>query len=209
VSWLHARCVSLLGRLGAVNDPAPLADALLSAWSAPARVYHDRRHLEDCLARLDEVAEPVPERDVIEAALWFHDAIYDPHAADNEERSARWAADALSALGVAPRRSAEVARLVLLTRHLAPPEDEAGRLACDIDLSILGRPGPEYDAYERAIRAEYAWVPAPEYREGRRRILSDLLRRAPLYRTDAFRRRYEDAARNNLRRALAGLDEVT
>jgi len=202
VSALRARAIALLRRLGATADPAPLADALLVAWSAPARVYHDRRHLEDCLARLDEAAS-APERDLVEAALWFHDGIYDPHAADNEERSARWANDALAALGIPEDVGTEVARLVLLTRHDAPPDDPAGRLVCDIDLSILGRSEAEYDEYERRIREEYAWVPAAEFREGRRGILERLLSRQPLYATESFRRRYEAKARENLHRALA------
>jgi predicted metal-dependent HD superfamily phosphohydrolase len=209
VSGLRGRGVSLLRRLEASSDPAPLVDALLAAWSAPARVYHGRRHLEDCLARLDDVAASVPERDLVEAALWFHDAIYDPHAADNEERSARWAADALDAVGAPPGVAAEVARLVLLTRHETPPVDDAGRYVCDIDLSILGRPDAEFDEYERRIREEYAWVPASEFRAGRRRILESLLARHPLFRTDAFRRRYEEAGRANLRRALDRLERVT
>lgn len=194
--------MALLRSLGATADPAPLADALLAAWSAPARVYHDRRHLEDCLARLDEVAS-APERELVEAALWFHDGIYDPHASDNEERSARWAADALGGLGIPADVGTEVARLVLLTRHDAPPGDAAGRLVCDIDLSILGRSDAEYEEYERRIREEYAWIPAAEFRDGRRRILERLLSRQPLFRTEAFRRRYEAKARENLHRALA------
>jgi predicted metal-dependent HD superfamily phosphohydrolase len=194
-----------LRRLGATADPAPLADALLAAWSAPARVYHDRRHLEDCLARLDEVAASAPERDLVEAALWFHDGVYDPHASDNEARSAGWATDALRALGVPEHVGAEVARLVLLTRHDVTPEDPAGRLVCDIDLSILGRSDAEYDEYERRIRAEYAWVPPAEFRAGRGRILEGLLARQPLFHTHAFREHYEPNARQNLQRALDAL----
>jgi predicted metal-dependent HD superfamily phosphohydrolase len=209
VSALRERAISLLHRLDTTSDPAPLADALLDAWSAPTRAYHGRRHLEDCLARLDEVAASVPRRDLVEAALWFHDAIYDPHAADNEERSARWAVDALGALGAPPEVGAEVARLVLLTRYETPPDDDAGAYVCDIDLSILGRPEADFDEYERRIREEYAWMPPSDFREGRRRILESLLARHPLFRTDAFRRRYEEHARANLRRALDHLDQGT
>ena len=95
-----------------------------------------------------------------------------------------------------------MARLVRLTDHRAPPPDAAGRLLSDIDLSILGRLPDEFDAYDAAIRAEYAWVPDEAYRIERRKILSALLAREPLYGTEPIRRRYEAAARVNLRRAI-------
>ena len=94
------RFSELVRRLGATRDPRAVADALLSAYGEPGRVYHGVAHLRDCLARLDEAAEPGDERDRVEAALWFHDAVYDPRAHDNEERSAEWARRALVDLGV-------------------------------------------------------------------------------------------------------------
>jgi predicted metal-dependent HD superfamily phosphohydrolase len=204
---LRGRFTSLVRRLGGSGDAGPEADALLAAWAEPARVYHGTAHLTDCLARLDELPAAAEGLDPIEAALWYHDAVYDPRAGDNEERSAAWAEHALVELGIASRVAAEVGRLIRLTRHAEPATDEAGRLVCDIDLSVLGRPPAEFDAYDAAIRAEYAWVPGEEFREGRRRVLRALLARDPLYGTERFRRRYEEPARANLRRALARLGE--
>jgi predicted metal-dependent HD superfamily phosphohydrolase len=207
---LPERFISLVRRLGGSGDARPEADALLAAWAEPARVYHGSAHLIDCLAQVDELPEASGGAggvDPVEAALWYHDAVYDSRAGDNEERSAAWAKRALVELGVAPRLAAEVARLVRLTGHAEPATDEAGRLVCDIDLSVLGRPPAEFDTYDAAIRAEYAWVPEEAFREGRRRVLRALLARAPLYGTERFRRRYEEPARANLRRALARLGE--
>jgi predicted metal-dependent HD superfamily phosphohydrolase len=181
----------------------------LATWSEPNRTYHDLRHLEDCLTQLDSVREGLRARDVIEAALWFHDAVYDARALDNEERSARWAVEALSSAGVPRAVAGEVARLVLLTRHRIPAADEAGRVVCDIDLSVLGRSAEEFDIYERRIRAEYAWVPEEAYRDGRRRVLTEFLRRDPLFQTAVFRSKYEASARANLARALAALGSAT
>jgi predicted metal-dependent HD superfamily phosphohydrolase len=204
---LPGRFMSLVRRLGGSGDARLEADALLAAWAEPARAYHGTSHLVDCLAQLDELPAAGEGLDPIEAALWYHDAVYDPRAGDNEERSAARAERALVELGIAPRVAAEVARLVRLTRHAEPATDEAGRLVCDIDLSVLGRPPAEFDAYDAAIRAEYAWVPEEAFREGRRRVLRALLARDPLYGTERFRGRYEEPARANLRRALARLGE--
>ena len=36
------------------------------------------------------------------------------------------------------------------------------------------RVNPVYRAYAEKIRQEYAWVPEPDYRKGRRRVLAEL-----------------------------------
>lgn len=201
---LRARFGRLVRRLGAAEPADTLYTELAAAWAAPGRVYHTTEHLVDCLARLDE-APPGRAHDVVEAALWFHDAIYDPRAADNEARSAAWAHDALRALGIPAAVADEIARLVLVTRHDLPPSDAAGALVADVDLSVLGRPPQEYDAFERRIREEYAWVPEPVFRAERARLLATFLARRPLFHTPAFVERFERQARDNLARTVARL----
>jgi predicted metal-dependent HD superfamily phosphohydrolase len=205
VTNLSRRFGELLRRLGAEGDPQPLATAVLAAWAEPDRRYHDLDHLRDCLAELDGAPADGADRDRVEAALWFHDAIYDPRADDNEALSGEWARRALAELGVPSEVADDVARLVGLTRHAGPTPDPSGRLLCDIDLAILGRDPEAFDAYDRQIRQEYAWVAAPDFRAARTGVLAGLLARAPLYQTEHFRRRYETAARTNLARALERL----
>lgn len=201
---LRARFTSLVERLGGTAEAGLRADELLAAWAEPARAYHGTSHLIDCLERLDETVQGRPAP-LVEAALWYHDAIYDPRASNNEERSARWAARALGGLGVPGHAIDQVVRLILLTRHTSPPKDSDGQLVCDIDLSILGRPWHEFHAYETAIRSEYAWVPDPAYRAARSEVLRALLERAALYGTRWYRERYEARAHENLARSLVAL----
>lgn len=200
---LASRFAKLMRRLGARGSVEELFHRLAAAWAEPHRVYHATSHLGDCLEQLDAAPADGGDRRVVEAALWFHDAVYDPRATGNETRSAAWASRDLRDAGVAPATVAEVARLVLLTRHAAPPTDPSGALLCDVDLSILGRGPEEYAEYERRIRAEYAWVPEATYRSVRAILLSGFLRRTPLFRTAYFRSRYEAAARRNLERSVA------
>jgi predicted metal-dependent HD superfamily phosphohydrolase len=203
------RFILLARRLGAVTDPAPLAEDLLRRWAEPARVYHSLRHLDDCLAQLDAAPAEAADRDLVETALWFHDAVYDPRQGDNEGRSAELAREHLADLGVAAGRADAVARLVLLTRHRERPADPEGRLVCDIDLSILGRPAAEFDRYDREIREEYRWVPEAHYRRERVAVLRSFLAREPLYLTPHFQGRYERFARSNLARVINRIEADT
>jgi predicted metal-dependent HD superfamily phosphohydrolase len=205
VTDLSRRFGELLRRLGASADPRPLAEALLAAWAEPERRYHNLDHLRNCLAELDGAPTDSADRDRVEAALWFHDAIYDPRAGDNEALSAEWARRALAELGLPSAVTDDVARLVGLTSHADSAPDPSGRLLCDIDLAILGREPEIFDRYDRQIREEYAWVPESDFRAARGDTLERLLARAPLYQTEHFRRRYETVARTNLARALESL----
>jgi predicted metal-dependent HD superfamily phosphohydrolase len=202
---LKSRFTTLLRRLGAADGGDALFEQVAGAWAEPHRAYHGTAHLLDCLEQLDAAPGEGADRRIVEAALWFHDAIYDPRATGNEARSAVWASRALGAVGIPQAVATEIARLVLLTRHTAPAADPAGRLICDVDLSILGRGEDEFHEFERRIRAEYAWVAEGTYRAVRADILSGFLRREPLYLTQHFRRKYESSARRNLEAAVARL----
>jgi predicted metal-dependent HD superfamily phosphohydrolase len=202
---LRQRFGDLWRRMGATDDGRRVFDELLRAYREPHRRYHGVDHLCDCLGQLDSAPATGEARHLAETALWFHDAVYIPGAADNEARSAEWAARALAGAGVPEARAQQVARLVQLTDHAWPADDPVGALVCDVDLSILGRPPAEFAEYERRIRAEYQRVPEPLYRMGRASVLAGLLAREPLYRTDHFRVLYEAAARRNLTRSVEGL----
>jgi predicted metal-dependent HD superfamily phosphohydrolase len=199
---LRERFGALWRRLGAGGRSGPAFDELHAAYQQPQRRYHDLEHLRDCLEQLDSAPAGVSDRDVVEAALWFHDVVYDPRAADNEARSADWAGRVLGEAGVAGPRAREVERLIRLTDHAVPARDPAAALVCDVDLSILGRPAAEFTEYERRIRAEYDRVPEPLYRSRRAALLTRLLTRPSIYVSEHFRRRYEKEARRNLRRSL-------
>ncbi|EFV14592.2 HD domain-containing protein [Segniliparus rugosus] len=170
---------------------------LTARWSEPHRHYHTLGHLHAVLGALDELAGAGArfEKEPTALAAWFHDAVYDPQASDNEARSAQLAAQML---GQGPLAS-EVVRLVLLTSdHRVEPGDANGAAFSDADLAVLGRGSEEYDVYTRAVRREYGHVPEPLYREGRAAVLRALLAHDPMYRTQAARLRWEEQARRNL-----------
>ena len=69
--------------------PAPLLEGLRTRYAEPQRHYHNWLHIEAMLKHFrrweDEFHRPEP----VLWALYWHDAVYDPLAQDNEEQSAQ------------------------------------------------------------------------------------------------------------------------
>ena len=141
----------------------------------------------------------------VELALWFHDAIYNVRANDNELKSAAWATAAMQAAKVAAATIARIDAHIMATRHAVLPEPGDQTLLVDIDLSILGAAPDRFEEYEQQVRREYRWVPDFLFRRKRREILEEFLQRRPLYGTARVRDRLEVPAHANLRRAIERL----
>ena len=179
--------------------------AIAAAYGEPGRAYHNLRHIADCLRLLDEYVSLASDPVTVEFTIWFHDIVYDPQAADNEERSAAAAVEYLSATPL----GSVVANLIMATKHAATPEIGDGRFISDIDLSILGRPPAEYAAYAAAIRLEYAWVPQPQYAAGRSRVLHGFLNRPVLFNHAEFQQKFGEQAKANLNWEIRVLTDST
>jgi len=180
---------------------------LRARYSESHRRYHTLEHVADCLAQLSEVEGlSADERHVLELAVWWHDAIYDPTRPDNEERSADLARRDLADLGEPNSVIEEVARLILLTKgHTVAAGDRLGAILVSIDLSILGREPDAYDRYAAQVRQEYGFVPDDAFRAGRAAVLQTFLDAPAIYADPAFAQRYEASARQNLARELRSL----
>ena len=178
-----------------------LQQRLLDAWAEPQRHYHGLQHLAECLACFDEASALAERPGEVEIALWFHDAIYDPKAKDNERRSADWATASLRAAKFDEDAVTRVDALIMATCHSAQPESGDAQLLVDIDLSILGATPERFSEYDRQIREEYRWVPGFVYRFKRRNVMRGFLERPWIYSTARFRDRFEAQARRNLEAA--------
>lgn len=177
-------------------------DEMIRAYSAPGRHYHDVRHIEDCLAALDGVGGLIArEREILTAAIWWHDIVYDPTRSDNEEESAK-----LAEANLALDLRHEVGRLIRLTRtHNVQPGDRLGAIMISIDLGILGSDASAYAAYAAAIRREYGHVPDDAFRAGRAAVLESFAARPSIYPDAAFAARLERQARANIAREIKSL----
>ncbi|MGI5189569.1 DUF4031 domain-containing protein [Promicromonospora sp. CA-289599] len=188
-------------------------EELVDRWREPHRVYHSTLHLATALDALDSTAPDsrLSERALWRArlALWFHDAVHDGVAQQDEERSAALVAELLGPLagsGVAADDVDEVARLVMVTAdHDPAPDDVVGGLVSDADLAVLGASPAGYARYTHQVRAEYCDVPDTLFRAGRSQVLRTLLDGGPLFRTAPGVARWQAAAEANLRDELTAL----
>ena len=183
-------------------------DALATRHSEPHRHYHTLEHIAEMLRLIPRLtpagADPFPTA----LAVWFHDAVYDPEAGDNEVRSAELATDVLTRLAVPVEAVVFAAELIRSTDHRNHVADDSRvefAILHDADLAILGSAPARYDRYAADIRREYVWVPQDDYRIGRSRVLRTFLDRSRIYFTPLLFEEGEAFARENLTRELASL----
>jgi len=180
---------------------------LVEAYSQPHRHYHTLEHVAACLAELDRVQESFACPQVAEFALWFHDAVYEIGAIDNELRSNTMAKQCARELGLGDGFIGLTEDYIMITDYQNLPEsspDSALKVA-DIDCSILGQDEKTFDRYEQGIRAEYGQYSDADYNNGRRMFLMKLLTNSMIYHTPDFQELYEAKARANIARLIARL----
>ena len=198
----HNHWAILMSALGNPKGSETILKGLLGLYMEPHRAYHNLTHIVAMLDELELARESGP---ALTLAIWFHDAIYDPKAKDNEEQSAQLAKDSIKKMGLPNTLGEQVNELVMATKHIAVPTDHTAQVLVDLDLIILGKPEKEFDRYEVEIRKEYDWVTQPDFCAGRSKILQSFLDRPSIYSTELFRTTYESAARKNLDRSIQRL----
>ncbi|MER9055018.1 hypothetical protein [Mesorhizobium sp. M0213] len=183
---------------------------LSALYAAEDRHYHDLGHIEAMLALANDYKALLHDPEAVEAAIWFHDAIYDSRAKDNEARSAALAEEKLAGRSDAQRIGRIAAMITATASHELPPLDDQhsvrdAALFLDMDLAILGAAPDVFDAYEQAVRREYQWVDEPMWRAGRAAVLKGFLARPHIFHSEEFRRRFETRAKQNIARSLRAL----
>ena len=203
---LNKRWLNLWERAQAAGNAQEVFKELTARYREPHRFYHTLAHLEDCLSKFEEVNHLVLEKEAVEFAIWFHDAVYVPGAKDNEEQSAALAKEALKNALLPEVLGRRVASLILATKHSFDPKDFDTQILVDIDLSILGETKEKFDQYEAQIRQEYVSLSDEVFRQGRLRILKTFLERSNLYSTQFFHQKYEVQARRNIAESILNLN---
>jgi predicted metal-dependent HD superfamily phosphohydrolase len=176
---------------------------LCQHYAESSRHYHTLAHIQDVLKCVEDLADHAQNIHAVMLAAWLHDAIYDPQAFDNEELSAAYAEKLCQRLSIPD--GPLVASLILKTKTHEAGDNLDAQVLLDADLAILGAGESEYRKYAEQIRQEYAWVPEPEYRLGRARVLQRFLARPRIFHLSE---NLEEPARRNIIAEIGRLGPV-
>lgn len=195
--------------------PYPVYMLLAKTYSNVNNVYHNWSHILRCLAVLDSSSLGITaiNKKAVVAAIWFHDAVYDPAKSDNEQQSADLAWNLYrNKVGWKPNECDELRQIILDTTHKndVPFRRFDSRVVCDIDLSILASDAALYNFYASAIRWEYSFVSDDVYRQHRVSALNNLLKinSGDIYYTRTGVQLWKQAAIANINRELDWLKPV-
>jgi len=185
---------------------------LRARYAEPHRFHHGQAHIDALLAQWHQRQPEWHDKQAVELAIWFHDAVYQPGAKDNERRSEALLRQTLAAL-IAPSVLERASRMILATeRHAIPANLKAADAEdigafLDMDMSILGADPATYDAYAIAVAREFIPVVGQDaWRKGRAAFLRlALASTIPLFQTEGTRTAFEGKARANMARELTGL----
>lgn len=208
-----ALAVKLAGRWKALCEAAEFGSAqaegerLIAAYSEPHRRYHGLGHIAFLLDEIQRRAAMLNDVVIVSLAAWYHDAVDDPQAKDNEARSAAWAVEDLRRLGLEANRTRAVEVMILKTiSHQAGEAEGDEALFLDMDFAILGAPPEVYATYADNIRGEYAFVPEAAFRAGRGAFLKAVLTQSRMFRTDIYEAEHGAQARVNIASEIARLE---
>ena len=183
------------------SEPQKLFNKLVVAYSEKQRAYHTVQHLYECLSLLESVRSYLNDVNAVVLALWFHDAVYDPQAKDNELKSSelfeQYLAQDLS-IGITQK----IKRWILATQKHEATNELDLQFLLDIDLAILAASSDRFAEYERQIQKEYAWVDPEIYSIKRKEVVAHFYQTEPLYQTEYFQKSFEQKAKQNLKRIL-------
>jgi predicted metal-dependent HD superfamily phosphohydrolase len=174
-------------------------------YSNKKRYYHTLTHIENLLQQLLAVKTKIKEWDTILFTLYYHDIIYNPLKTTNEEKSAEFAENRMQLVGVPqPIINNCVNQIVATKKHLLSADNDTN-IFTDADLSILGQPWEVYEQYYKQVRKEYALYPDLIYNPGRKKVLQHFLQMLQIFKTDYFFEKFEEQAKENLKKELLQL----
>ena len=185
------------------SEPQKIFNKLIATYSEKQRAYHTIQHLYECLVLLEFIRADLHDANAVVLALWFHDAVYDHQAKDNELRSAELFEQYL-VQDLSIDIVQKIKRWIIATQKHERSDDHDLQFLLDMDLAILAASPERFAEYEQQIQREYAWVDPEIYSIKRKEVLAHFYQTEPLYQTEYFQQNFGQRAKGNLRGLLDG-----
>lgn len=187
------------------NHNADCWNQLADLYTQKNRFYHNLSHIRAMIDLALQCREKIADYDAFLFSIFYHDAVYDTTANNNELQSALLLKKHLAS--TAFETVEECAKLIESTANHNTIDNADSSLFLDIDLSILGEKWPQYKIYMSNIRKEYCSLEESIYRDGRIAILKSFLENN-IYKTVYFKSNYETQARSNISREIDILEKA-
>jgi len=177
-------------------------------YSNKKRHYHTLSHLDNLLNQLTEVKDKIINWETLLFTLYYHDIVYNALQSDNEEKSAELAEKRMKQISV-PNQIIENCKTQILAtkKHLDNSEIDTNYFT-DADLSVLGLDEISYKEYSKLVRKEFLYYPSIIYNKGRVKVLEHFLSLKRIYKTEYFFHKYENQARENIKKEIRTLNGV-
>jgi len=181
---LYSHLINAISHVVGVSCTHEHVALLLLNWQEKQRYWHGVQHLVTLAQRIREDGHPADTMDLLLTAAIFHDVVYLPRAADNEERSADYFLKFCERVGgatsAAPvQKVAEVVRASKWDHPLANM-DPLAQTFFKYDCEILATAvSVQLLQYERQIYREYQFADWPDYQAKRIEFLLNWATRFP------------------------------
>lgn len=146
-------------------------------WRNPNRYYHTIDHLIQILKDIEDnhwfKGLELCEKNAILLAAFYHDAIYNPRAKDNEDQSKKYFLRSYK--GKDQMMVKRVCELIEVTKYRKRPFGRLERILWDADNAIFKKEYDEILKNEILIRKEYKHLSTPTYKKGRIEFLESCI----------------------------------
>jgi len=160
--------------------------------------YHKWLHVVDCMNELYEVKNLLNNPDAVECALLFHDVVYVPGEANNEEESAKYAEKTFTQRWLPKDFIETVKKLILVTKPGSTTKSNDEKYIKDIDMSILGKDSRIYTQYTKDVRREYYRFSDVQFKKWREDFLHWIASKKNVYHTEYFHDKYQKQVEKNV-----------
>lgn len=179
---------------------------LTTLYTQPHRHYHNINHINDCLTELENYPGLSSENiRIVEKAIWYHDAVYNPYSKNNEVNSAMlipsgyWMDDNKVREIILATAKHSITQVAKDKDGNETPLPLATQIMLDIDLAGFGKPTPECLQNGENVRKEYYKTNDQDFFTGRLNFLRKIMQRKSLYYTDYFKEKYHAQSQENIK----------